>query len=114
MMNLAGFPKAKQNQLWTEAAGTATKIDNMLIYEGNKMRLHKQFFGTDLIYMQHLQTFGKIAITTNNSGKDTWVTTTGTTDTLKNICLLAWTRLPLKSHDRTRLCLVQDAPLVRA
>ena len=71
MMNLAGFPKAKQNQLWTEAADTATKIDNMLIYEGNEVHLHKSFFGTDPIYMRHLRTFGKIAITTNNSGKDT-------------------------------------------
>ena len=71
MMNMAGFPKVKRSQLWTEAASTATKINNMLIYDNNMMHAYKKFYGTDPIYMWHLQTFGKIAITTNSSGKDT-------------------------------------------
>ena len=37
MKNMAGFPKVKRSQLWTEAASTATKIDNMLIYDNNMM-----------------------------------------------------------------------------
>jgi hypothetical protein len=69
MMNLAGFPKKKRNQLWTEAANTATKIDNMLIYENDSVHAHKKFYGTDPGYMRYLRTFGEIAITTNHENK---------------------------------------------
>ena len=67
MMNQAGFTKTKRNQLWAEAASTATKLDNMLVQDGTHS--YKKFHGTDPPYMRHLRTFGEIAVTTNHENK---------------------------------------------
>jgi len=49
MMNLAGFTKVKRNQLWTEAAATATKVENMLVYKNGESHAYKKFLGPILV-----------------------------------------------------------------
>lgn len=61
MMNQAGFPKIKREQLWPEAAWTATKLENILVSEGSHS--FKKFYGTDLGYVKHLRVFGEIGVT---------------------------------------------------
>ena len=39
MMNHAGFTMAKRQQLWCEAAQTATMLDNILVQESTKSPL---------------------------------------------------------------------------
>ena len=44
MMNHAGFTMAKRQQLWCEAAQTATMLDNILVQENAKSPPFTQFF----------------------------------------------------------------------
>ena len=43
MMNHAGFTMAKRQQLWCEAAQTATMLDNILVQESAKSPPFTQF-----------------------------------------------------------------------
>ena len=43
MMNHAGFTMAKRQQLWCEAAQTATILDNILVQESAKSPPFTQF-----------------------------------------------------------------------
>ena len=47
MMNHAGFTMAKRQQLWCEAAQTATMLDNILVQESAKSPPFTQFFGVE-------------------------------------------------------------------
>ena len=47
MMNHAGFTMAKRQQLWCEAAQTATLLDNILVQDSAKSPPSTQFFGVD-------------------------------------------------------------------
>ena len=55
MMNHAGFTMAKRQQLWCEAAQTATMLDNILVQENAKSPPFTQFFGVDAKYAKHLR-----------------------------------------------------------
>ena len=57
MMNLAGFTMAKIQQLWCEAAQTATMLDNFLVQESAKSPPSTQFFGVDAKYAKNLRVF---------------------------------------------------------
>ena len=62
MMNVAGFTKEKREQLWCEAASTATKIDNILVHEKGEENPHKKFFKQDAKYEKYLRIFGEMVI----------------------------------------------------
>ena len=47
VMNHAGFTMAKRQQLWCEAAQTATMLDNLLMQDSAKSPTFTQFFGVD-------------------------------------------------------------------
>ena len=55
MMNHAGFTMAKRQQLWCEAAQTATMLDNILVQGSAKSPPFTQFFGVDAKYAKHLR-----------------------------------------------------------
>ena len=72
MMNHAGFTMAKRQQLWCEAAQTATMLDDILVQESAKSPPLTQFFGVDAKYAKHLRVFGKmcvVAYTDNKVGR---------------------------------------------
>ena len=47
VMNHAGFTMAKRQQLWSEAAQTATMLDNILVQDSAKSPPFTQCFGVD-------------------------------------------------------------------
>ena len=63
MMNHAGFTIAKRQQLWFEAAQTATMLDSILVQESAKSPPFTQFFGVDAkYYAKHLRVFGEMCV----------------------------------------------------
>ncbi len=61
----AGFAEQRRIELWTEAAATATKLDNILCQKGTKSP-HKRFFGTNPKYEKFLRTFGELGVVTKS------------------------------------------------
>ena len=53
MMNHSGFTMAKRQQLWCEAAQTATMLDNILVQDSAKSPPFTQFFGVDAKYAKN-------------------------------------------------------------
>ena len=53
MMNHAGFTMVKRQELWCEAAWTATLLDNILVQDSVKSPPFTQFFGVDAKYAKH-------------------------------------------------------------
>ena len=77
MMNHAGFTMAKRQQLWCEAAQTATMLDNILVQESAKSPPFTQFFGVDANYAKHLRVFGEMCVVADTDNKvgrtKTWI-----------------------------------------
>ena len=69
MMNHAGFTMAKRQQLWCEAAQTATMLDNILVQESAKSPPFTQFFGVDAKYAKHLRVFGEMCVVADTDNK---------------------------------------------
>ena len=62
MMNLAGFTTAMRQQLWCEAAQTATLLDNILVQDSAKSPPFTQFLGVDAKYAMHLRVLEKCVL----------------------------------------------------
>ena len=62
MMNVVGFTKEKREQLWCEAASTATRLDNILVNVKGEETPHKKFFKTEPSYTSHLRILCEIAV----------------------------------------------------
>ena len=69
MMNHAGFTMAKRQQLWCEAAQTATMLDNISVQESAKSPPFTQFFGVDAKYAKHLRVFGEMCVVADTDNK---------------------------------------------
>ena len=69
MMNHAGFTMAKRQQLWCEAAQTATMLDNILVQESGKSPPFTQFFVVDAKYARHLRGFGEMCVVADTDNK---------------------------------------------
>ena len=69
MMNHAEFTMAKRQQLWCEAAQTATMLDNILVQENVKSPPFTQFFGVDAKYAKHLRVFGEMCVVADTENK---------------------------------------------
>ena len=52
MMNFAGFTRKKREELWCEAAQTATQLDNILVQEEGKAPPLTAFFKEDAKYVE--------------------------------------------------------------
>ena len=60
---------AKRQQLWCEAAQTATMLDNILVQESAKSPPFTQFFGVDAKYAKHLRVFGEMCVVADTDNK---------------------------------------------
>ena len=69
MMNHAGFTMAKRQQLWCEAAQTATMLDNILVQQSAKNPPFTPFFGVDAKYAKHLRVFGEMCVVADTDNK---------------------------------------------
>ena len=69
MMNHAGFTMAKRQQLWCEAAQTATMLDNILVQESAKSPPFTQCFGVDAKYAKHLRVLGEMCVVADTDNK---------------------------------------------
>ena len=69
MMSHAGFTMAKRQQLWCEAAQTATMLDNILVQESAKSPPFTQLFGVDAKYAKHLRVFGEMCVVADTDNK---------------------------------------------
>ena len=70
MLRAANMTKKEKEKLWTEAASTATKVDNLLIRKGEKRGPYRRFYKKDPEYQRHLRVFGEKGIMTKKSGRD--------------------------------------------
>ena len=62
MTNHTGFTVKKRQEMWCEAAQTATMLDNVLVQEKGGKPPHTKFYGEDPKYAKYLRTFGKIGV----------------------------------------------------
>ena len=69
MMNYAGFTVKKRQELWYEAAQTATMLDNVMVQEKGGKTPHTKFYGEDPKYAKYLRTFDGIGVTAISSNK---------------------------------------------
>ena len=69
MMNHAGFTMAMRQQLWCEAAQTATMMDNVLVQESGKSPPFTQFFGVHAKYAKYLRVFGEMCVVADTDNK---------------------------------------------
>ena len=60
---------AKRQQLWCEAAQTATMLDNILLQESAKSPPFTKFFGVDAKYAKHLRVFGEMCVVADTDNK---------------------------------------------
>ena len=63
MMNHARFTVKKRQEMWCEAAQTATMLDNVLVQEKGGKPPPSKFFDEDPKYAKYLGTFGEIDVT---------------------------------------------------
>ena len=68
-MNHEGFTIAKRQQLWWEAAQTATLLDNPWYKTVPKVPLLLIFFGIDAKYAKHLRVFGDMCVVADTDNK---------------------------------------------
>ena len=68
MINHAGFTMAKRQQLWCEAAQTATVLDNHLVQDSAKSPPFTQSFGVDAKYA-NLRVFGEMCVVADTDNK---------------------------------------------
>ena len=69
MMNHARFTVKKTQEMWFEAAQTATMLDNVLTQEKGGKPPHTKFYGEEPKYAKYLRTFGEIGMTAISSNK---------------------------------------------
>ena len=69
MMNHARITVNKRQEMWCEAAQTATMLDNVLVQEKGGKPPHTKFYSEDPKYAKYLRTFGEIGVTAISSNK---------------------------------------------
>ena len=60
---------AKRQQLWCEAAQTATMLDNIWVQESAKSPPFTQCFGVDTKYAKQFRGFGEMCVVTDTDNK---------------------------------------------
>ena len=69
MMNYTGSTVKKRQEMWCEAAQTATMLDNVMVQEKGGKPPHMKFYGEDPKYAKCLKTFGELGMTAISSNK---------------------------------------------
>ena len=59
----------KRQQLWGEAAQTATMVNNILVQDCAKSPPFTQFFGVDAKYAKHSRVFGEMCVVADTDNK---------------------------------------------
>ena len=72
MKKAANFNSEQRSELWTEAASTATKLDNIIVDNKKDKSAYQKFYGRNTKYEKHLKIFGEVGIVTekNKGPKD--------------------------------------------
>ena len=60
---------ARRQQLWCEAAQTATMLDNILVQDSAKSPPFTQFIGVDAKYAKHLRVLGEMCVVADTDNK---------------------------------------------
>ena len=68
MLKNTQMTKGQNDMYWTEAAATATKVNNLLIWTGETYCPYKQFYNSYPNYSKHLRVFGEKGIVTKKIG----------------------------------------------
>jgi len=68
MMNYAGITPEKREKIWTEAAATATKLENIIVDKKEDKCPHYQIYGQMPDYSKYLRTFGEVRIVPLKTG----------------------------------------------
>jgi hypothetical protein len=68
MLNQAGMERSKRDMIWTEAAATATKLENILVDKKEDKSPFEQVYGKLPGYANHLRTFGEIGVVALKAG----------------------------------------------
>ena len=68
MLNQAKLSRSKRNELWAEAANTATMLDNITV-SSNEESSYQKFYMKDPKWMRNLKCFGEIGIVTDHERK---------------------------------------------
>ena len=63
LMNHARFTVKKRQEMWCEAAQTATMLDNVLVQEKGGKPPHTKLYGEDPKYAKYLRSFCEIGMT---------------------------------------------------
>jgi hypothetical protein len=66
MLNGAKLPTVKRKGLWTEAARTASNLENILVWTRKPIASYNAFFEKELPGLRNMRTFGEIAIVNNH------------------------------------------------
>ena len=69
MLNGAKLPTVKRKGLWTEAAQTATDLENILVSTRKPIASYNAFFEKELPGLRNMRTFGEIAIVNDHKTK---------------------------------------------
>ena len=67
MLNGAKLPTVKRKGLWTEAARTATDLENILVSARKPIASYNAFFEKELPGLRNMRTFGEMAIVNNHA-----------------------------------------------
>lgn len=62
MLNWARLPAYLRSRLWAQCASVATKLENIIVKENSDSSSHEKFYGVTPTLINHLRTFGEIAI----------------------------------------------------
>ena len=67
MLNAAGLPKELRDGVWTEAAKTASDIENMIVTENKTISADNKFYNKLETKLTALKPFGEVAIVERNA-----------------------------------------------
>ena len=67
MFTNACFEKVKRESLWAKCAATATKLNNILVKQGETKSAYEKFYGKENKIGKHLRIFGEIGIVTKSN-----------------------------------------------
>jgi hypothetical protein len=62
MLNWARLTAHLRTRLWAQCAAVVTKLENIIVKEHNDVSSHEKFYGVTPTLINHLRTFGEIAI----------------------------------------------------
>ena len=68
MLNQAGLSRTMRDLMWTEAAATATKLENILVDKKDDKSPHELIYGKNPDYSKHLRSFGEIGVVPLKAG----------------------------------------------